>query len=96
MFPSGAYAHSLGLEGAVQEGLVNDVESYAAYVANFAVPQMIHVELPSVGFAFDASMAEDLDTFSRLDREYGALKATRELRQASYNIGSQRLALLDG
>lgn len=94
MFPSGAYAHSLGLEGAVEEGLVGDSGAYARYLEDFVVPQMVHLELPYAGFAYDAARANDLEGFCRLDREYGAMKATRELREASRNIGSQRLVLI--
>ena len=95
MFPSGAYAHSLGLEGAVEEGLVANCGDYAEYVEKFVIPQMVHVEMPYAGFAYDAAVADDLEAFCRLDCEYGAMKATRELREASRNIGSQRLMLIE-
>jgi urease accessory protein len=93
MFPSGAYAHSFGLEGAVQDEVVCDVESYSDYIRDFVLPQIIHLELPMTGLAFDASLGADLDRLCSLDERYGAMKATKELRTASARIGTQRLAL---
>jgi len=93
MFPSGAYAHSFGLEGAVQDDVVCDVESYSDYLRDFVLPQIIHLELPMTGLAFDASLGTDLDRLCSLDERYGAMKATKELRTASARIGTQRLAL---
>ena len=93
MFPSGAYAHSLGLEGAVQEGMVTDEESYRAFLGDVVVPQVIHLELPMAALAFDAAYRQDLKRLQYLDEQYGAMKATRELRSASARIGAQRLSL---
>ena len=93
MFPSGAYAHSFGLEGAVEEGMVCDVESYSNYLRDFVLPQVIHFELPMAGFAFDAALHSDRERLRLLDERYGAMKPTKELRAASAGIGAQRLAL---
>ena len=93
MFPSGAYAHSFGLEGAVQDDVVCDVESYSDYLRDFVLPQIIHLELPMTGLAFDASLEANLNRLCTLDERYGAMKTTNELRTASARIGTQRLAL---
>jgi urease accessory protein len=93
MFPSGAYAHSFGLEGAVQDDVVCDVKSYSNFLRDFVLPQIIHLELPMAGLAFDAAVEADLGRLCSLDERYGAMKATKELRTASARIGTQRLAL---
>jgi urease accessory protein len=40
MFPTGAYAHSFGLEGAVQDGLVSDTASLDDFLTNQIVRAM--------------------------------------------------------
>ncbi len=94
MFPTGAYAHSFGLEGAVQDDVVSDKDAYSDYLRDWVLPQAIHMELPVAGFAFDAARAKDIDRLCALDQEYGAMKATMESRTASAKIGAQRLSLV--
>ena len=45
MFPTGAYAHSLGLEGAVQDDLVCDLESFQTFLEQMVVPGLEKLEL---------------------------------------------------
>ena len=94
MFPTGAYAHSFGLEGAVQDGLVTDTASLDEFLANQIVPALLHLELPCTRHAYEAVEADDFETLCKLDRQYAALKGTRELREASARTGRQRLELL--
>ena len=94
MFPTGAYAHSFGLEGAVQDGLVTDTASLDEFLANQIVPALRQLELPCTRHAFNAAHDDDLETLCELDHQYAALKGTHELREASARTGRQRLALL--
>ena len=94
MFPTGAYAHSFGLEGAVQDGLVTDTASLDEFLANQIVPALRQLELPCTRHAFNAAHDDDLETLCEFDRQYAALKGTYELREASARTGRQRLALL--
>ena len=94
MFPTGAYAHSFGLEGAVQDGLVTDTASLDEFLTNQIVPAQSQLELPCTRHAFNAAHDDDLETLCELDRQYAALKGTYELREASARTGRQRLALL--
>lgn len=94
MFPTGAYAHSLGLEGAVQDGFVTDSDTFGKFLNDVIVPGMIHLELPAVAHAYEAAMDRQLEELCAQDQTYGAMKATREVRTASARIGSQRLSLL--
>ena len=94
MFPTGAYAHSFGLEGAVQDGLVSDTASLDDFLTNQIVPALRQLELPCARHAFNAARDDDLETLYELDGQYAALKGTHELREASARTGRQRLALL--
>lgn len=92
-YPTGAYAHSFGLEGFVEAGLVRDVVSLEALLAEHALPALAHAELPYVRLAHAAAAAQDLDLVCALDEECAALRGARELREAGSRIGAQRVAL---
>ncbi len=94
MFPTGAYAHSFGLEGAVQDGLVTDTESLDEFLTDQIVPALRHLELPCTMHAYLAVQADDFETLCELDQQYAALKGACELRAASARTGRQRLAML--
>jgi urease accessory protein len=93
-FPSGSFAHSFGLEGMTQLGVVRDPESLGQFLETFVLPVLEHVELPFVALAFEAAARADVDRLRELNARYGAMKSTRELREASARIGAQRLGIL--
>lgn len=93
-FPSGSYAHSFGLEGLVQMGLVRDPDSLARFLQEHALPVLRRAELPFVHFAFQAAAAGSVERLLELDERYGAMKGAAELRAASSRIGAQRLQML--
>jgi urease accessory protein len=93
-FPSGAYAHSFGLEGLTQLGFVNDADSFGRFLQEQILPALRRMELPFVRFAFDAAMDGNVARLCELDERYGAMKGARELREASQRIGAQRLSML--
>lgn len=93
LYPTGAYAHSLGLEGLVDLGVVTDAASLEDYLANSMLPQLVESELPWVYLAHAAAQAGDLTDLILLDQECRAQRTTRELREASVRIGGQRLRL---
>ena len=94
LFPTGSYAHSLGLEEIVQMGQVSCPESFADYLEQRLLPYLENLELPHLHFLHDAASREDLEELVNLDFEVGAMKLTRETRQASSSQGKQRLRLL--
>ena len=93
IFPTGAYAHSFGLEGLVQRGVVSDLASLRSFLIRVVVPMLEQSELPMVACAYRALAAEDWDGLVRIAQTCGALKGSREQRQASARIGAQRLDL---
>ncbi len=94
LFPTGAYAHSGGLETLAALGVVNDARTLAAFLRERVVPMLGNYELPYLGFAVQAAHDGDLAALAALDREYGAGKLPREAREASVQIGTQRLRML--
>ena len=91
LFPTGAYAHSLGFEESVRLGVVRDEASLLAFLREQILPAQRQQELPYLRFAFHAT---DLDEMCAIDREIGAWKLARETREASAQLGVRRLKAL--
>jgi urease accessory protein len=92
-FPTGSYAHSFGLEGLVQEGVVHDAATLRAYVFQAALPALRHTELPLAAEAWRALGGPDWASLRELSTLSSALRTPREARVASENIGRQRSEL---
>ena len=93
-FPSGSYAHSMGLEELTQHGVVPNAEGLERFIHHQILPGLCAFELPFLGQAHRAAACEDVEELHRLDEELEAWKLAAELRQASRQIGSRRLALV--
>src|SRR5262245_60261693 len=93
-FPSGAYAHSLGLDELVQHGIVREPQELEAFLHRQIVPGLLAFELPFLLRAHAAAAAGDLVRLRSLDFELDAWKLAAELRSASRRLGSRRLALV--
>jgi len=94
LFPTGAYAHSLGLEQIVRAGIVHDEASLLEFLKRMALPALEHLELPYLRFAYLAAVAGDGVELCFIDREIDAWKVCRELREASLQLGARRLGAL--
>ncbi len=94
LFPTGAYAYSGGLETLVELGVVKDAPSLSAFLRGHVVPALERFELPYLRFARAAAQAGDTGALVALDREYGAAKLPMETREASAQVGTQRLRTL--
>lgn len=122
-FPTGAYAHSLGLEGLVHEGTVTNAATLRAFLLEAFLPALTKTDLPIAALAWTA-LAAKIDPADRSDpadqtdppqkpaaptsqpsspdwhavgeicHRCAALKPSREPREASENIGRQRLEML--
>lgn len=93
-YPTGSYAHSFGLEGLVQEGVVRDRATLREFFFRSVVPALRQAELPLAAHAWQAFGAGDWVRMGELCRLSAALKAPREIRTASENIGRQRAELV--
>jgi urease accessory protein len=91
LFPTGAYAHSLGFEESVRLGQVKDEASLLDLVRRQVMPAQRGQELPFLRFAFEA---ETVEALCEIDREISAWKLAREAREASAQLGGRRLKAL--
>ena len=94
LYPTGAYAHSFGLEGMVDAGVVKDRETLRRFLLTTVLPTLRNVELPLAAHAWAAFGRPDWPKVGELCRLAAALRAPRETRQASLAIGRQRAELL--
>ena len=92
-YPTGAYAHSFGLEGLVAENVVRDRESLRQFLLISVLPSLRQSELPLVVQAWRAFAQPDWPKVGELCRLSSALKTAREARLAAENIGRQRVEL---
>jgi urease accessory protein len=94
LFPTGAYAHSLGFEETVRLGVVRDEASLRDFLREQIVPTQREQELPYLRFAFEAASAGYLAELRRIDGEISAWKIAQETREASAQLGTRRLKAL--
>jgi urease accessory protein len=94
-YPTGAYAHSFGLEGLAQEGVVTDRATLRTFLLDEALPQLARTDLPVAARAWAA--AGDPPDWAGLREACflgSAARGAREPREASEGIGRQRLEVL--
>jgi urease accessory protein len=94
LFPTGAYAHSLGFEESVGLGLVRDERSLGDFLTQQIIPALQHQELPYLRFAYDAARDGHLAELRRIDLAISAWKLPSETRAASAQLGTRRLKAL--
>jgi urease accessory protein len=88
-FPSGGYAYSSGLEAAVQEGAVGNVEEFRGYVEDLLDAGVATREAVAVSVACEAIRKEKLALALKVDAELEAMKIGYESRLASRQMGRQ-------
>lgn len=93
-YPTGSYAHSFGLEGLVQQGVVRDRATLRDFIFLSALPALRHTELPLAAHAWRAFAETNWARIGELCVLSAALKTAREARAASENIGRQRAELM--
>jgi urease accessory protein len=94
LFPTGAYAHSLGLEEMVRLRQVRDEATLTAFLQGQITPALEQLELPLLNQAHDAALAGNVAALVALNAELDAWKLAQELREASLQIGTRRLQML--
>ncbi len=93
-YPTGSYAHSFGLEGLVQQGVVRDRATLRDFIFFSAIPALRHTDLPLAAHAWHAFGEANWPRIGELCVLSSALKTAREARAASENIGRQRAELM--
>jgi urease accessory protein len=89
-FPTGAFAHSFGLETYVARRIVDNAARLEAFITN----TLRHAVAPSDGVACIAiarAGADWEDVVQRLDRRLTAMKTVSECREASRTLGMRFL-----
>lgn len=94
LFPTGAYAHSLGLEELVNLGNIARPADLEAFLRYQIGPSLAALELPYLRWAFAAAESDDIAALTEIDFEIDAWKSTSELRTASRSQGEHRLRIL--
>ena len=93
-YPTGAYAHSHGLEALVQSGVVHDRATLRTFLFDYMLPALARTDLPLAVQAWAAAgETPDWERLRALCLLGAALRGAREPREASRSIGRQRLAL---
>jgi urease accessory protein len=94
LFPTGAYAHSGGLEELVRLDVVTGETTLRAHLLGRIAGTQTHLELPFVRECGAAARANDLDLLAALDADFESRKASAEARAAGRTLGRRRLAAL--
>lgn len=92
-FPTGGYAHSLGLEAYCAAGLVVDRAGLEAFLRAHLEGAAGPCDATAAVGALRALAAGDIAACAEIDRTLESMKVARELREASRQMGRQTLRL---
>jgi len=92
-FPTGGYAHSFGLEGYCQAGMVTDADGVERLLAALLEGSAGPCDATCAVASRLALRAGDLGACRGLDLTLEAMKPARELRQGSRQMGRQTLRI---
>ena len=87
-FPTGAFAHSFGLESYVQDGCVHDHETLESFLRAALDHGIRTGDALAVALTYKAT---EIEQIVHLDQRLTAMKISRELREGSAKIGKQFL-----
>jgi urease accessory protein len=90
-FPTGAFNHSYGFETWIENGEVHDAQSFERRCRAWLRYCVATSDAAAVGHAHRLQCAGDGEGLARLDRLTGALKLSRESRDASLKTGRSLL-----
>lgn len=96
-FPTGAFAHSFGLETYVQNGLVTDQPSCEELLRNALLEGIRNTDAIALALAYKSAQTHEnapdasIGRIADLDMRLTALKLPRESRNGSVHIGKQFL-----
>ena len=94
LFPTGGYAHSLGLEQWAASCGYRKGEDLITFFMEHAGPALARLELPYLRFSRECLIKNDTEALIELEQEIDAWKWASEIREASLAQGRGRLKLL--
>lgn len=94
LFPTGGYAHSLGLEQWIATCGLKSADDLTAFFMEHAGPALARLELPYLRFARNSLIDNNWKAVFELEEEIDAWKWASEIREASISQGRGRLRLL--
>ena len=86
-FPTGAFNHSYGFETWIDSGALDDGASFGSACRDWLRYCAVPTDGAAVAHAHRRAAAGDLDALVDLDHIAGALKLSREAREASFKTG---------
>lgn len=95
-FPTGAFAHSGGLEGLSAEAGLKTADDAERALREILERSFARVDLPAFGLAHRAAAEGDVARLLEIDARLEVLKAPQEARQASRSLGRRRLRATAG
>ncbi|MFY0255664.1 urease accessory protein UreF [Chitinophaga sp. 30R24] len=87
--PIGSYTHSSGLETFVQQGLVHNSPTAATFVRNMLQNNLQYNDAAFMSLAYAAGSQRNITGLLELHELCTAVKAPRELREASHKLGAR-------
>ena len=91
--PIGGFNHSGGLETFVQQGIIHDAVTLKVFVDTQLKQNWLHNDGAYMSLAYTATAEHNLDALILLDKQIGATKIPRELRESSYKLGLRLLKI---
>ena len=91
--PIGGFSHSNGLETYVQQNLIKDATSTRDFVESMLKNNYKYNDAFAVKLAYEFTLQKNIDEILTLDNECHALKAPREVREASQKLGTRLIKI---
>jgi len=91
LFPSGAFAHSFGLESAVDKKKVQDGKELSAWIRAKLMHQVFPCDLVFLAQANNAAKANDAEAIQKIDAVAHAMRLPREIREGAGMIAARML-----
>ncbi|MGB3344819.1 MAG: urease accessory protein UreF [Aequorivita sp.] len=91
--PIGGFSHSNGLETYVQQNLVKNASTTQEFVESMLKNNFKYNDALAVRLAYEFADEKDLVEILKLDNECQALKAPREVREASQKLGTRLIKI---
>ena len=94
-FPNGSFSHSFGLETYIQRNIVEDGESFTAWLKVYLHEQLAYADGLAARMVYDALDEEDWDEIWSFDRILTVQNLAKESRDGTQRMGDRMLAIAE-